>query len=94
MARRRSTGHTGVRIAAALVLAALPFPGLYAATARDGVVLLAPPPLAPRGDSVVAWTGRELVVWGGDVEASMPRVGAPRSYRDGAAYNPGTGRSR
>ena len=79
-----------MRIAAALVLAALPSPGLYAATARDGVVLLAPPPLAPRGDTVVAWTGRELVVWGGDVEASMPRGGPPRSYRDGAAYNPGT----
>lgn len=45
-------------------------------------------PLAPRWPAVLAWTGDELVVWGGYAFAS----GQPLD--DGAAYNPETGKWR
>lgn len=50
------------------------------------------PPLAVRGDVAMAWTGSEVVVWGGDVEAfNMGLPGGDRSFADGAAYDPATG---
>ncbi|HEX5096872.1 MAG TPA: hypothetical protein VFX21_12690, partial [Acidimicrobiia bacterium] len=49
------------------------------------------PPLAVRGDAAVVWTGRDLVVWGGDVEAfNMGLPGKDRSYADGAVFDPRT----
>ena len=55
----------------------------------SGVEALPAAPLEVRGDATVAWTGSELVVWGGDVEASnMGLPGDDRSYADGAAYDP------
>ena len=57
----------------------------------SGVEALPAAPLAVRGDATVAWTGAELVVWGGDVEAfNMGLPGDDRSYADGAAYDPVT----
>jgi hypothetical protein len=49
------------------------------------------PPLEVRGDAALVWTGTELVVWGGDVEAAnMGLPGDDRSFDDGAAYDPAT----
>lgn len=45
---------------------------------------LAPPPLAHRVAAAVAWTGNELLVWGG---ASTGGFGGP-SFADGAAFHP------
>jgi hypothetical protein len=46
---------------------------------------MAPSPLGPRSVPASAWTGDELLVWGGqDAKAGS------RSYDDGAAYDPGT----
>jgi hypothetical protein len=38
--------------------------------------------ISPRGGASVVWTGKELLVWGGQI--------GERSKRDGAAYDPGT----
>lgn len=43
-------------------------------------------PLAPRTDHLTAWTGTELIVWGGTGDAGL--------LNDGAAYNPTTDRWR
>lgn len=57
----------------------------------DGVEVLPTPPLGVRGDAAVVWTGAEVVVWGGDVEAAnMGLPGPDRTYRDGAAFDPTT----
>ncbi len=56
-----------------------------------GVELLDPGPLSVRGDAALVWTGREVVVWGGDVEG-LP--GRARVFADGATYDPQTGRWR
>lgn len=57
----------------------------------DAIAEAPPPPLDVRGDAAVAWTGEELVVWGGDLEAfNMGLSGEDRSYADGAAYDPTT----
>ena len=54
----------------------------------EGIDLIEPPPLGPRGDIATAFTGTELVAWGGDLEASnMGLPGPDRTYADGAAYN-------
>lgn len=44
---------------------------------------LPPPPLEGRSRAAVAWTGTELVVWGG--------TGRTRVFDDGAAYDPAAG---
>lgn len=50
------------------------------------------PPLGLRSDVAMTWTGSEIVVWGGDVEAfNMGVSGTDRSFADGAAYDPATG---
>jgi hypothetical protein len=54
--------------------------------AADRWRALAPSPLAPRTDPAWAWTGAELIVWGG--------VGRDRLFDDGAAYDPATDRWR
>ena len=41
---------------------------------------LAPAPPAARAEHAAVWTGREMIVWGGD--------SGRRSYADGAAYDP------
>ncbi len=58
---------------------------------RSGVELLDSGPLAPRDGSALAWTGTELVVWGGAIEpVNRGLVGPDRQFADGAAYNPST----
>ncbi|MFP3902221.1 MAG: hypothetical protein ACLFXM_15305 [Acidimicrobiia bacterium] len=55
----------------------------------DGVERFPAPPLDLRRDAAVVWTGDELLVWGGDVEAfNMGLPGDDRSYDDGAAFSP------
>jgi hypothetical protein len=52
------------------------------------------PPLSPRADAVSVWTGREVIVLGGDSDPCPPNAdcqSAPRELRDGAAYDPATG---
>ena len=44
---------------------------------------LATPPLAARDDAAVAWTGSEVLVWGGGTYNSTP-------FADGAVYDPST----
>ncbi len=57
----------------------------------SGTEVLPSAPLDVRGDAAVVWTGSELVVWGGHVEAgNMGLPGGDRSYDDGAAYDPTT----
>jgi hypothetical protein len=46
---------------------------------------LAPAPLSPRSAPAAVWTGREMVVWGGNDPA---RGRAGNALLDGAAYNP------
>jgi hypothetical protein len=48
---------------------------------------LPPSPLSPRAGSIVQWTGKELLVWGG----GDSHQGGQPAYSDGAAYNPATG---
>lgn len=49
------------------------------------------PPLALRADVALAWTGAEVVVWGGDIEAAnMGLSGPDRTFAEGAAFNPAT----
>jgi len=61
----------------------------------EGIELLDPGPLAARADAAVAWTGEELVVWGGDIEAFNQGLPGPdRQFGDGAAYDPATRRWR
>jgi hypothetical protein len=52
--------------------------------ATDTWAELPPPPLAHRLDAAVAWTGTELLVWGG---ASATGSGGP-SHADGAVFHP------
>jgi len=56
--------------------------------ATTGVTVLERGPLEPRGQAAMAWTGEEIVVWGGNLE------GGGRIFGDGAAYNPATGEWR
>lgn len=59
---------------------------------RDGPTSTGPPgdaeevPLAFRVEVGLAWTGEEVVVWGGRVDPTGLRAG--RSFADGAAYDP------
>jgi len=46
---------------------------------------LSAPPIRPRGRGAEAWTGRELLVWGGVISGPSPTF-----LSDGAAYNPKT----
>lgn len=64
--------------ATALVLALLASP--RAGEAAGSWRLVAPSPLSPRADHSVVWTGREMIVWGGDAGGSY--------FADGAAYDP------
>ncbi|MGH9049835.1 MAG: hypothetical protein ACRDY4_08910 [Acidimicrobiia bacterium] len=63
--------------------------------APGGVEILDPGPLRVRGDAAVVGTDREVVVWGGDVEAfNMGLPGPDRAFADGAAYDPEAARWR
>jgi len=69
-----------------------PSPGVVSG---NGIETLDSGPLSPRGDAAVVWTGREVVVWGGDLEASNMGVPGPdQAFADGAAYDPATRRWR
>lgn len=47
------------------------------------------PPLDVRWKHAMVWTGRELVVWGGELDALNMGVPGPDAvYNDGAAYDP------
>lgn len=52
--------------------------------ARDAWRPIPAAPIAGRFSEASAWTGQELVVWGGDAGLHAP-------FSDGAAYNPSTG---
>jgi hypothetical protein len=45
-------------------------------------------PLSRRGGSLVAWTGRSLIVWGGVTAAPVGSQSGPTYHRDGAAFTP------
>ncbi|HZQ78479.1 MAG TPA: hypothetical protein VFE55_14175 [Acidimicrobiia bacterium] len=47
---------------------------------------LARSPLAPRSDAVIAWTGHEVLIWGGQKQGSLEGFGD--EYDDGALYDP------
>jgi hypothetical protein len=55
---------------------------------------LAPAPLAPRRNAAAAWSGRELLVWGGVAETGRGATLAQDFFADGAAYNPTSDRWR
>jgi hypothetical protein len=62
---------------------------------RTGITLLDPGPLSARAEAALAWTGEELMVWGGNIEAFNQGLQGPdRSYGDGAVYDPASGRWR
>ena len=63
-----------------------PFAGTAAALIADHWSQLPAAPIAPRTAGVVAWTGTQLIVWGG---ASDGRSDATL-YADGASYDPAT----
>ena len=46
---------------------------------------IASPPIPPAGGAAAAWTGRQLVVWGGQADGHQPAA-------DGAAYDPAADR--
>jgi len=43
-------------------------------------------PLAPRSEAVTAWTGKEVLVWGGQTHGSLTAFGD--EFSDGALYDP------
>jgi hypothetical protein len=47
-------------------------------------------PLQARSGSAVAWTGHELIVWGGEIGTPAGTHIAPKFLRDGAAFTPAT----
>jgi hypothetical protein len=59
--------------------------GLSFDPAGDGWTPLPRSPLEARTDAVAAWTGRELVVWGG---VGAGNRGNGRQLDDGAAFTP------
>jgi hypothetical protein len=56
--------------------------------ARTDPAWIPPGPLGPRGKTIIAWTGNELLVYGGN------RGDATENLTDGAAYSPSTGQWR
>lgn len=88
-ARPRGVIPTRLLLALALLLAGC---ATAARPVADGWERLPDPPLSPRARSVLAWTGSELLVLGGDVSPPCPGgascVGGPALRRDGAALDP------
>lgn len=60
--------------------------------ASDRWRTLAPSRLSPRADHVAAWTGTEMLVWGGN--PGNPTPYGKNEFTDGALYNPVTERWR
>ena len=52
---------------------------------RDLWTMLSSPPLGSRQGAAAVWTGREMIVWGGEVPAAS---GSPKYLADGAAFLP------
>ena len=65
-----------------------PAPATAAQLAAGHWSPIPPAPIAQRSDPSMVWTGKELLLWGG--ESGHPAV----LHNDGAAYNPTTGRWR
>jgi hypothetical protein len=101
--RRRRTGYRAVAAVAAAAVAVSIGVGLRGAD--DGLLEPAPapagswrelptPPLSPRTGGVAAWTGREAIFLGGEIDNHCPPNASctkPSKYgRDGAAYDPAT----
>jgi hypothetical protein len=51
---------------------------------------LPPSPLRARTGSIVAWTGRSLIVWGGEIGTPVGTSTPPKFPLDGAAFTPAT----
>jgi len=91
-------GVRGLRVAATALLLALAACGTAeperAATTELRWERLPDPPLTPREFGPLHWTGRELLVLGGDTVPPCPPAAScatpPRPQRDGAAYDPST----
>jgi Galactose oxidase, central domain len=62
------------------------FAGTAAALAKDHWSTLPPAPIAARTSGASAWTGRQLLIWGGSYGSDGDQLG------DGAAYAPATKR--
>lgn len=62
----------------------------------EAVTELPAPPLSPRWKVSTAWTGEELIVWGGSFESFSMGLGDgdDEIFLDGAAYSPATGEWR
>lgn len=106
-ARRRRTWQTGLAAAACLALVATgaallvdrrgtdadPGPAPAAPVVGDWT-RLPDPPLSPRANSLLAWTGSEALVLGGETDHLCPPTAdcsrAATVARDGAAYHPAT----
>jgi N-acetylneuraminic acid mutarotase len=54
--------------------------------ANDRWRRLAASPLGPRSDAVAAWTGKDVLVWGGQKQGSLDGFGD--EFDDGALYDP------
>lgn len=78
--------------AAALVVLALGCSPAAEEQARPGWDGVGRPPLSERAGTALAWTGEELLVWGGHASGSDPHE--VLVLGDGAAYAPETGRWR
>ena len=100
-ARMRVRRRLGVSAAAVAVLA-VALGGTLVGTGRVAVGPshgtghwreLPVPPLSPRANAQVVWTGREVVVLGGETQPCPPNadcVSVSPLLRDGAAYDPST----
>jgi hypothetical protein len=64
----------------------LPNAGTAAALANDHWSTLPPAPITARSDAASAWTGQQLLIWGGSYGTDGNQLG------DGAAYDPTTKR--
>jgi hypothetical protein len=63
------------------------------ALARGRWQAMAAAPIVDRGSAAAAWTGKELLVWGGtsfDLRSGRPIPDSKRAGSEGAAYNPAT----
>jgi Kelch motif protein len=64
---------------------AIPAHGLAYDPVADRWDALPPAPLLGRLDPTAVWTGRQLILWGGQ----LPRPGDTKTFADGAALTPG-----
>ena len=91
----RSVVLAGSLVLVAAVVAACGEDGVTVAAAPSSWEELPDPPLGPRMEAAVAWTGREVVVVGGNDfhcgDAADCGLGDAAGFVDGAAFDPGAG---